>query len=354
MPFNRQAVQRAVVGILAVAGLLGGLVGLGAHFVQWQADPTAWPGLSALLTDTAGHLAPPAFAALALLIVWLAPTQSGALFGGLFLSAYALWGVVGGNLDRGSLWFGPLVMTVDFLSHTAAVRFSQVFPRSLQRSEVLALGKGALTRPIASLFALMLKPRVFWPVALVGEGLALGLSWRWLYLAHVLFVSILAATYLYAGYRRGSEPERQRIFWLMEVAVIFVATELAFHALSALHSLQIFDINRAFWASWLHVTQTWLALLCIALAIFHKGAFDSRLVLRRTTVASAAGALAVVIFITMETAVTETLEGVFGFQSRVGTISGGVAVALLLRPITERIDRRLGGKGKVAEAAGPG
>lgn len=59
-----------------------------------------------------------------------------------------------------------------------------------------------------------------------------------------------------------------------------------------------------------------------------------------------------VIFITMETAVTETLEGVFGFQSRAGTITGGVAVALLLRPITERIDRKLGGEGKVVGSKG--
>jgi len=354
MPFNPRTIQRAVVGTLAVAGLLGGLAGLGAHIVQWQADPTAWAGLSALLTETALRLAWPAFAILALLIVWLAPAQSGTLLGGLFLSAYALWGIAGGNLDRGTSWFGPVIMTVDFLSHTAAVRFSQVFPRPLQRSDVLSLGKGGLTRPFASVCALLLNPRVFWPLAVVVEGLALGLSWRWLYLAHVLFVSLLATTYFYAGYRRGSEAERQRIFWLMEAAVVFVAFELASHAMNALHALQLFDINRVFWASWFLVAQTWLALLCFALAIFYKGAFDSRLVLRRTTVASATGALAVVIFIAMETAVTETLEGLFGFQSRMGTISGGVAVALLLRPITERIDRRLGGKGKVSETEGTG
>jgi len=132
----------------------------------------------------------------------------------------------------------------------------------------------------------------------------------------------------------------------MEAAVVFVATELIFYAMDAVNALQIFDINRESWVPWLHLAMVWATLLCIVLAIFYKGAFDSRLVLRRTTVASAAGALAVVIFITMETAVTETLEGVFGFESRVGTIAGGVAVALLLRPITDRIDRRLGGKGR--------
>lgn len=65
MPFNPRAIRGVVVGILAAAGLLGGLLGLGAHVIQWQADPTAWPGLSALLTDTAHQLAWPAFAVLA-------------------------------------------------------------------------------------------------------------------------------------------------------------------------------------------------------------------------------------------------------------------------------------------------
>jgi hypothetical protein len=351
MPFHPRAIQRVAVGILAVAGLLLGLWGLGAQVMQWQADPTAWPDLSALLTDTGRQLAIPAFAFLALLIVWLTPYQSGALFGVLFLSVYALWGAAAEHLDRGGPWFVPAIMALDFLFHTSAVRFSQLFPRPLQRSEVMALGRGRLTKPLASLFAFGLDPRVFWPVAVVGEGLVLGLPWGWLYMAHVMFVSLLAAGYFYAGYRRGSEAERQRIFWLMEAAVVFAATELIFYALNALYALQIFDINREFWASWLHLAMVWATLLCFVLAIFYKGAFDSRLVLRRTTVASAAGALAVVIFITMETAVTETLEGVFGFESRAGTIAGGVAVALLLRPITDRIDRRLGGKGKSEESA---
>ena len=294
----------------------------------------------------------PAFAALGILLVWLSPRQSGALFGVLFLSIYTWWGVVGGNLARESMWFRPLIMANDFLFHTAALRFAQLFPCPLVRSDVLALGTKRFTKPLASFLAALLKPRVFWPTAIVFEALALTIRIPLVYTGHVLIVSLMASAYFYAGYKRGSEEERQRIFWLMEAAVVFVAVELIYYALNVIHALEIFNINRPLWGSWLHVGMIWATLLCIALAIFYRGAFDSRLVLRRTTVASVAGALAVVIFITMETAVTETLEGVFGFQSRVGTIAGGAAVALLLRPITERIDRRLGGKGKMVEANG--
>ncbi|TFH66979.1 MAG: hypothetical protein E4G90_00705 [Gemmatimonadales bacterium] len=352
MTFNSHTGQRLVVGTLAAVGFVAGLLGTGFQLHQLFAEPAGLPNFWVLLPDLGRFLAWPAFAGLGLLIVWLSPKQSGALFGVLFLCVYAWWGVVGGNLDRESLWFLPLIMLLDFLFHTSALRFAQLFPRPLQRADVLALGTKSLTRPLASFLAALLKPRVFWPVAIVFEALALTIPRSGVYTGHVLIVSLLAATFFYAGYKRGSEAERQRIFWLMEAAVVFLAVELIFYALNAIHALQIFTNNRPLWGSWLHVGMVWATLLCIALAIFYRGAFDSRLVLRRTTVASAAGAVAVVIFITMETAVSETLEGVFGFQSRVGTISGGVAVALLLRPITERIDRKLGGKGKVVEAKG--
>jgi hypothetical protein len=333
-------------------GFLAGLLASGYQLYLLFSDPEGLPSLWALLPDLGGYVASPAFAALGILIVWLSPRQSGALFGVLFLSIYTWWGVVGGNLNQESMWFRPLIMANDFLFHTAALRFAQLFPRPLEKADVLALGNRKLTRPAASFLAALLEPRVFWPVALFFETLALTIPSHLVYTGHVLVVSLMASIYFYAGYRRGSEEERQRIFWLMEAAVVFVANELIYQALNIIHALGIFAINRPLWNAWLHVGMVWATLTCIALAIFYKGAFDSRLVLRKTTVASAAGAVAVVIFITMETAITETLEGVFGFQSRIGTIAGGVAVALLLRPIMDRIDRKLGGKGRMIEANG--
>jgi len=177
MPMHRRTIQRFAVGILAAAGLGLGLWALGAHYIQWKTDPTAWPNLTALFTDTGRHLAVPAFATLGLLIVWLTPYQSGALLGVLFLSVYALWGVAGEHLDHTGRWFVPSILILDILFHTSAVRFSQSFPRLLLPSEVLALGTRPVTKPIASLLAWGLDPRVFWPVALLGEGLALGLPW---------------------------------------------------------------------------------------------------------------------------------------------------------------------------------
>ncbi len=340
-------VHRWAAGTLAVAGFVCALAGVAYHASQLLINPESVPGLWELLLQIGRFLSWPAFAGLGVLILWLSSRQSGALFGIVFLSIYTWWGLVSGNVSRDSSLFRPLIQTCDFLFHTSALRFAQLFPRPLRREDVLALGTNAVTKPVTAFLAALLEPRVFWPAALVFEARALAVSFPPIYTAHVLVVSLMATTYFYAGYRRGSEEERQRIFWLMEAAVVFVAIELAYYAMDIILALGIFDFNPSAVGPWLHLFMIWATFTCIALAIFHKGAFDSRLVVRRTTVASLTGALAVVIFITMETAVTETLEVVFGFQSRIGTIAGGAAVALLLKPITDRIDRKLGGKGKV-------
>ena len=275
MPSTTFNAQRLTVGLLAVAGFVAGLLVSGYQLYRLFTDPEGLPSLWVVLPDIGEYLASPAFAALGILIVWLSPRQSGALFGVLFLSIYTWWGVVGGSLSPESEWFRPLIMVNDFLFHTAALRFAQLFPRPLEKGEVLALGTRRLTRPAASFLAALLRPRVFWPVALFFETLALTIRHPLVYTGHVLIVSLMASIYFYAGYRRGSEEERQRIFWLMEVAVVFVATELAFYALNIIHALEIFEINRPLWGAWLHLGMVWATLVCIALATFYKGIWRS-------------------------------------------------------------------------------
>ncbi len=332
---------RLLVGALAAAALAGGIVHLVRGLFAIQDDPSSWQGVTALVNGGARLLAVPAFGLLAVVIAWRAPWSPGALFGALFLSAYSLWGLAVGNMAPGSPL--PLLVYVtlaDWIAHAAAVRFTQLFPRRL-RPEEITFGSGLVGRTVARLYAALLDPRVFWTVALAVEITVRSASNPGLYFAHVLGVSALAVGYLYQGYRTGSEDERQRVFWLMEAAVVFLTVELAFVSIRTVNALGIFALDLAVWGPWLSTAQTWIALLCFALAIFYRGAFDSRLVLRRTTVASASGVLAVVIFITLETAVTETIEGLFGFESQAGAIVAGVAVALLLRPLMLRLDRRV-------------
>ncbi len=278
-----------------------------------------------------------------MLIVLFTAAEAGPLYGALFLSAYSLWGLALGSWSgENGLWLAVYVTATDWTSHGAAIRFAQVFPRPLVAADVTPTSAGPIRLTLARGSGALLRPIVFWP-AFLGMELLVRLSTGFaVYLTHVVVVSALALRYFYASYKTGTEEARQKVFWLMEAAVVFLTFELIQHTLRAFNALGIFELDLPFWFSWTHVGQTWLALICFALAIFHKGAFDSRLVLRRTTVASVSGTVAVVVFITLETAVGEVLTAFVGAETQVGTIIAGVAAALVLRPISDRIDRRFG------------
>lgn len=339
---HRSAFQRGVM-VFSAGAVLGTLLYLGWEIAGGQLDPGRAPDLLVFAHDLALVLASPTFALLGLLIVWKASEQPGAPFAALFLGAYGLWGLaIGGWFEEGVLRLG-YVTVLDVLAHTTAVRFTQLFPRPLEAADVRSLAKGKVSGALSGMLGALLDPRLFWPV-MVGVGLAARfISVPFVYVGHVIGVSVLASAYLFAGYRAGEEKERRRIFWLMEGALVFVATELLLLSVRVFGLLGIVQPDMRAWHAVVHPFQTWAAIVCFALAIFFYGAFDARLVVRRTTVASLGGTLVVILFITMETAVSETLEAVFGFESQVGTIVGGVAVALLFRPIVQKIEGRLGG-----------
>lgn len=335
-------VLRMVVGVLASAGVVGGVLTGGAELLAWRQDLGLHEGVTAGAAEISRLLAIPSYALLALLIVWRATPSLGSLFGGLFLAAYGLWGLAIGPLtDARPLQWVAWATLADWISHSAAVRFTQVFPARLQPDQLLRPGAGPIEAALHRFYAVLLRPRVFWPFALGVEVVVRIVSNPGLYVAHVIGVCALAAGYLFASYRAGSRDDRQRIFWLMEGAVVFLTLELALVAMRVMSALGIVALAPVYWAPWLNIAETWLPLLCFALAIFYRGAFDSGMILRRTTVASASTVLGILLFITLETAVSETIEGALGFQSQTGTIVAGVVVALLLRPIASRIDRWL-------------
>ena len=339
---HRSTRQRGVM-VFAALAVVATSVYLVGEIVSGAVDPGQAPSLLVFAHDLALLLASPSFAILGFLIVWKAPEQPGAAFAALFLGAYGLWSLaIGGWLGQG--WHRMAYVTViDILAHTTAVRFTQLFPRPLEAADVHALAKGKLGGALARALGVLLDPRLFWPV-MIGVGLAARFTpVPFVYVGHVIAVSALASAYLFAGYRAGGDEDQRRVFWLMEGALVFVATELLLLSLRVLGLLGIVQPDMRAWHAVVHPLQTWGALVCFALAIFLYGAFDARLVVRRTTVASLGGASVVVLFITMETVVSETLEAVFGFESQVGTVVAGVAVALLFRPIVQRIEGRLAG-----------
>ncbi|MEE8244800.1 MAG: hypothetical protein V3R27_07380, partial [Pseudomonadales bacterium] len=116
-------------------------------------------------------------------------------------------------------------------------------------------------------------------------------------LLHVLVWLTLAGAYLYVGYRSGSEDERKRLYWIFEGVLAMLVIELAEFSLWVIQRLSILEFEMAPFNAWLGALQGLAGLTCFALAMFWAGAFDSRLVLRKTAVVSAAAGVVVIVFV---------------------------------------------------------
>lgn len=344
----RHILLRLAAASAASAGLLLHLLNLGFAAWVWAAGAAGplgvdvrlvAPGMLRILAWGVG------FGVLALVIVWKVGHRYEALAAALFLGVYSLWGgFLEGTPFRGTAWLPPVLIACDALAHAAGVRFTQLFPRPLEPADLTAVGPRWFRRIVATPLAALLDPRIYWPAAAGFEVL-----WRLLPGEigpggiHVLVWVSLASVYLYAGYRRGTPEERRRIFWILEGVLVFLLAQIAWVALWSLHVAGIMALDLRVWFSWLNAISAWATLACFSLAVFYAGAFDSGLVLRRTAAASLTSAGAVVIFLTLETTAEELLVEVLGFESRLGGTVGGVAAALLVRPLWVRIDRYLGG-----------
>ena len=334
---------RITVVLVALTALVLSVLKLGSLVTAWTSDPVAGVSIdphlipSRILTVLAWGFG---FAVLALVITWRVGHKREVLVAALFLAIYALWSGIGRNpLFQGEPWLRPVLIVIDGLAHAIGIRFTQLFPRPLTAAEVAQLGRGWFRKIVSPVLAALTKPRYYWPFALVLEAGTRTLGTRGFYLAHVIIWLILGTAYLYASYRQGSQEDRRRIFWIMEGVAVFLTIELLWVAMWAIDALGVLSLDLAFWGRWQSVVEAWATLLCFALAIFYSGAFDSGLILRRTTVLSVSGALAVIIFIALETTLGEFLVDMLGLNTRIGDIAIGVVAALAFRPVSERIDR---------------
>lgn len=344
--------HQRLVPILRITVVLVGLAGLVLSIIQLGFLVTAWAGNPVVGMDIEPQRIPTrmlrvlawgvGFAVLSLVVAWRVGHRGEVLMAGLFLAVYAVWAGVGGNvLFRGESWIGPVMVLLDGLTHAIGIRFTQLFPRPVTAAEVAQLGRGRFRKLVSPVLGALTRPRFFWPFAFVFEATGRMIGTSGSYYAHLLIWLTLATVYLYASYRHGSQEDRRRIFWIMEGVVVFLAIELLWVAELSLQALGVISLDLAFWSRWQSVVEAWASLTCFALAIFYSGAFDSGLILRRTTVLSVTGALAVIIFITLETTVGEILTDMLGLNTRVGDIAIGVVAALAFRPLMDRIDRRV-------------
>jgi len=292
---------------------------------------------------------------IALLIAWRAWDHSGATRSlAFFLGAFCLYnGSLGLTRSLRAVFpdYGGAVYDVVFgvavgFGVGALVRFSALFPtvsRGGHRSSGRWRDRGrwlrqAFSRPAPVVIGATLLGIVAvsselldWS-GMIGAGPAVELGLP-------LGFSV-ASVNLWTSYADALESDRSKIFWVAEgVALLFlgivfpVALDLALGAFG--RELPQF----IHWYAW--AASMWGFIVCLAFAVFGRGAIPAGLLFRRTTLTGGVTVIALFFFAGLEDLVTDLVLSRTSLPDATGSWVAGGLVAVLLSPLYRRLERGL-------------
>lgn len=384
---------RVFVGALTV----GSLIHVGVLFPRFftiqgmlppQAKPAAWGILLTVLTAVGACV-------LALILVVRSWDHAGARYLALFLAFLAsVWGSLLRFLQvevaerevnvhlAGEGLSATLGIAGLLLSVAAFIRFSTLFP--------VTLGPDTLPPPrrlffLRRLRLQFLRPRVVWGTAifliLLRElgGLVFlfvaesgGITGRVdpttlaaadvpvLFWASLIATGVIVGIFplagiglgvgnLFSGYRVAPREDRQRVLWL--VAGVSLAGWMVVGGLGTFLLLVLFRLDPPGWISSLLLVLPILApavlVVTTGVALFYSGAVDPGLVLKRSTVLGALGAMGILLFAGLEEALSDLVASRMGLPGIVGSIVAGAVAAGVMIPMRKVL-------GKAASRVLPG
>lgn len=338
--------------------------------VPEPARPLVWAALVTILTAVGA-------CTLALILLVRSWRSQGARSLALFLAFLAaFWGSllrflhvdvledsVTANLSAEG-WGATMAVAGLLLATGAFVRFSTLFPVPLsprqlpppRRMPWLRAIRGSLFRPQMVWGAVLLLLLVDWglgelfrgliPTAEAGESIPVQGAVIPFLVGQIAVVAVspllgigLGIRNLASGYHLASRADRRRVLWL--VAGISAA---GWMVLGSVLGLPLAVILRL--PDWL--VNVLLALLVLAptvlvgtsaVAIFYAGSVDSGLVLRRSTVYGALGALGILLFAGLEDVLSNWVASRIGLPGIVGSLLAGSLTAGVMIPLRKTVDR---------------
>ena len=148
-----------------------------------------------------------------------------------------------------------------------------------------------------------------------------------------------ASLNLWVAYRALGEGDRARIVWVAEGVVLLGLGVTAPLALKLSMSAAGAELPPTIdWYVWAFSEIGFVG--CLAFAVFGRGAVDSALVFRRTTIAGGFAILALFLFSGIENLVTEFLVARLGLPDTLGTWVAGGFVALAFTPAYRWAEKR--------------
>jgi hypothetical protein len=316
--------------------------------------------------------------ALAALLLWKAADRPDGRALTLFLGFLSLfWGSlfrfmsVSGEEDSisvmvsyGGGFVSQSALIALLLAGAAFLRFAALFPRPLtadrlppaRRAMWLRRLRQATLRPLPvwGAAALVIAAET-WLIDVVayfapdnaGTTLWMPLQvalWTWvgLYIAYLATAIAVGLRNLRTSYRIATPAERSRMQWLLAgfriaawmavgaigIILLIVMTDLGGEALGAAIPLVL-------------VLAPLVIVLCATVGVLYSGAIDTALVLQKSTIYGALGAIAVVTFAGIENALSNLLEQRLGLPGIFGAMVAGGLVTAALIPLRNLLMKRV-------------
>ena len=383
---GRRMAFRVAAGIL----ILGAVVHVATLWPRVTALAAVLPTGSWLVVLGFGFSAFTALLAcgLALLLLWKAADSPAGRILTLFLAFLAFfWGSLFRFLDvsaesnsvhislsYGGNWISLSAVTAAGLAAAAFMRFSALFPQPLtaerlpspRRFGALRRLRLATLRPLPAWGSVVLTivlmrvlpdvmaramgveaggPESQTPAAVLIAAIVPTIA----FVLYCLAALLVGTRNLRASYRIASSEERSRILWVVtgfSIASWLILGALGIVALIAFTDLSVAGLGAAIPIA--IVLAPLVVVVCAAMGVLYSGAIDSTLVLQRSTVYGALGAVGFVTFAGIENALSSLIEGRLGLPSFAGAMVAGGLVAAVLVPLRGFLRRR------VKRVEGPG
>jgi len=280
-----------------------------------------------------------------------------------FIQVEVLEGSVSATVQVGG-WDGTMVVGGLLLATAAFIRFSTLFPSPHSPDGLPPPGRLPALRSVR---ALLFRPAVVWGLAAVLillHGVLAVLSRAWLpsaatgeavrirgaviplLLGEVAIIGVapllgigLGIRNLAWGYRLASGTDRKRVLWL--VAGVSAAGWMILASVLGTSLVVILGL------------PDWLGDVCVALfvfapsvlvvtcavALFYAGSVDPGLVLKRSTVYGALGAMGILLFAGLEEVFSDQVALQLGLPGMVGSLLAGSLTAGVMIPLRKAVAR---------------
>jgi hypothetical protein len=160
--------------------------------------------------------------------------------------------------------------------------------------------------------------------------------------ASSLIVILIGAAYYYVRFRIGTNIDRSRVTWLLQMVLVFAVLYVV--ALSLRASLESAGAGENAGAL-VRIGYNVLAAIggvgCLAMAVFSAGAFNPSLVVRSTVIYGAAFSLLLFALNVITSALVDAATDAFGLSDRFVAATLGAIAGLLLEPLAKGLRRLL-------------